>query len=98
MHEVSFARRFSTSYTFARRVLGVWVLPFSAYFNCCYFFLNIPNRIPPSGGQLMFISRRGTSFASLILNFSSFMIEVVSCCSYISPCFVVGVGCLLPYS
>ena len=48
LYDVSFYRQFRNTNGMARRVLGVWVLTFSDYFNCCPFFLNVINYRPPS--------------------------------------------------
>ena len=55
---MSFSRRSRTHDEIPWRVLGVWVLTFSSYFNCCPFYLDIPNLISPPGDQLMFKSRK----------------------------------------
>ena len=59
LYEVSFYRQFRNTNGMARRVLGVWVLPFSEYFNCCPFFLNVLNYRFPSGDHIMCMSRKG---------------------------------------
>ena len=66
LYEVSFYRQFRNTNGMARRVLGVWVLPFSEYFNCCPFFLNVLNYRFPSGDQIMFMSRKGDILDVLI--------------------------------
>ena len=64
--EVSFAKRFKTPDGIARRVSGLWILTFPAYFNCCPFLLNTPNYESTSGDQLISISRKGNlSFAAI---------------------------------
>ena len=43
--------------------IGVWVLSFPTYLNCCPFFLNMLNCRSPSGDQIIFMySNRNTSF------------------------------------
>ena len=65
---MSIYRQFRNTNGMARMVLGVWVLPFSEYFNCCFFFLNVLNYRFPSGDQIMFISRKEDILDLLILN------------------------------
>ena len=70
--EVSSARRFRTPEGIARRVLGVWVIYLLTCFNCCPFLLNTLNCNPPSGDQLIIMSRNGNSSFVTIWTLSSF--------------------------
>ena len=54
-----FSSRFKTPDEIARRVMGVWELPITMYFNLCPFFLNTTNCKSPSGYQTIFISKNG---------------------------------------
>ena len=54
------------------RVPGVWVITTLTYFNCCPFSLNTPNYMPPSGDQLIFISKNVNSSFFTIWTFPSF--------------------------
>ena len=60
-YEVSFARQFQTPDGIVCRVPGVWVLPILKYFNCCPFYQDTLNCRPPSGDQLILISRNESS-------------------------------------
>ena len=63
---VSFSRQFRTPGKIVRRVLGVWVLHFPTYFNCCPFFLDIPNFWSSLGDQLVFMSSKANLSATQV--------------------------------
>ena len=70
---VSSARRFRTPNGIARGVLGVWLLPFPTYFNCCPFLIKTLNYRSPSWDHLIFMSRNGNSSIVTTRNLSSFV-------------------------
>ena len=66
-----FSRQFRTPDYIVQRVSCVWVMNFIAYFNCCHFFLNIPNYRPPLGEYLIFMSSKGDPLDAQVEFFTS---------------------------
>ena len=70
--KVSFARQIRTPEGIAQRVLGVWVISYTTYFNCCSFSLTNPNFRSPLDNQLIFMSNNWNSLFVTIWTRSSF--------------------------
>ena len=73
LRELILERQFMTPEGIACRLLGVWVISFTMYFNCFPFLLNTLNYRSPSGYQIIFMSRNRNLLFVTTWTLSSFV-------------------------